>query len=69
MAPNPLYVIQATWAITQGSFQGYLKTQPSYSFVSSKSQATQYSSKVAANGWLLQAQMFYPTYRFTVVLV
>lgn len=69
---DPVYVIHATWQLRQGSYQGYAKfnlESGEVSFESKQNQATLYKSKALASGYVAQAQVLFPQFKFEVIEV
>lgn len=62
----PKYVIQANWQAGKLFNQGYLNIN-SLTLFADKKWATLLDSKALANGWILKAQIQYPTFRFSLI--
>lgn len=60
---GPLYAIQ----VNIGAEKMYLSINPNISFVSNKSMATLFKSKVMAYGWMVKGKALHRTYKFAVV--
>lgn len=68
---TPIYIIKANWISGTSPAVGYVQINEKISteiqIVTTKTQASQIASKVLAQGWLLKAEIDYPSYQFTII--
>jgi hypothetical protein len=65
---SPNYIIQAIWQNGKNIFHGYIQIDP-IKIISNKQEATLFSSKILATGWMMKVQSIYPTYKISLIIL